>query len=366
MPAIFWGVVFYRLAKKSMQKKPASFTTAIPVKEDPVERWYTCPKCGQLVREGEDCDCEAFSASRRLVTQTQEPVYMLEDKDGFFVRVPHSKVAAWKKAQMDPGYSLNNAECQSAARAASMIYPSQVSQKAERKKFVSFFPCLFRKLNKTNITFACIVVFLALFLFFDFKSSSQSTPPSSSHDSGLSSHGTTENKPFNIRKKEDTPDPKSTDGRVTITQIETGKTWTSGSDPDVGLSAVPIHNGEIIIEPSEEGLAPLTIETRGTEKYYVPLKPLGYEGSEMSFYVIGGQTAEVLVPLGYYELYYATGNTWYGLENLFGSKTERFKCDDTFDFYEEDNYYQGWTVTLYKVSNGNMSTKAVSEEDFPI
>lgn len=26
--------------------------------DEPKERWYTCPKCGQLVREGADCDCE--------------------------------------------------------------------------------------------------------------------------------------------------------------------------------------------------------------------------------------------------------------------------------------------------------------------
>lgn len=29
-------------------------------KEQPAERWYTCQKCGQLVREGEVCDCEAI------------------------------------------------------------------------------------------------------------------------------------------------------------------------------------------------------------------------------------------------------------------------------------------------------------------
>lgn len=28
-------------------------------KEQPKERWYTCQKCGQLVRDGEVCDCEA-------------------------------------------------------------------------------------------------------------------------------------------------------------------------------------------------------------------------------------------------------------------------------------------------------------------
>lgn len=32
---------------------------AIP-KDRRAERWYTCPKCGQLVQEGEACDCEAI------------------------------------------------------------------------------------------------------------------------------------------------------------------------------------------------------------------------------------------------------------------------------------------------------------------
>lgn len=41
-----------KLWGKRKQVRPA-----IP-REEPKERWYTCPKCGQLVREGEDCDCE--------------------------------------------------------------------------------------------------------------------------------------------------------------------------------------------------------------------------------------------------------------------------------------------------------------------
>lgn len=33
---------------------------AIP-HDEPKERWYTCPKCGQLVPEGKPCDCESLS-----------------------------------------------------------------------------------------------------------------------------------------------------------------------------------------------------------------------------------------------------------------------------------------------------------------
>lgn len=88
-------------------------------------------------------------------------------------------------------------------------------------------------------------------------------------------------------------------------------------------------------------------------------------GARMSFYVSAGKSAEVLVPLGEYEIYYATGQTWYGPDDKFGSDTQFYKCDDTFDFYEDDDGYVGWTLTLYKVSNGNMDSTPIDEGDFP-
>ena len=53
MPALLWGYVFYRLARSVLEKKP--------VPAIPKERWYTCPKCGQLVPKGKPCDCESLS-----------------------------------------------------------------------------------------------------------------------------------------------------------------------------------------------------------------------------------------------------------------------------------------------------------------
>lgn len=56
IPAMLWGYVFYRLARGILEKKPVEDARQ---QEQPKERWYTCPKCGQLVHEGEACDCEA-------------------------------------------------------------------------------------------------------------------------------------------------------------------------------------------------------------------------------------------------------------------------------------------------------------------
>lgn len=155
--------------------------------------------------------------------------------------------------------------------------------------------------------------------------------------------------------------------------------------PSPALTPVIIRNGEIVLEPSSEMLAPLTVKASEDANYFILLKPLNppsssspssivqrlermefMGGARMSFYVSAGKSAEVSVPLGDFEIYYATGQTWYGPEEKFGSDTQFYKCDDTFDFYEDDDGYVGWTLTLYKVSNGNMDSTEINESDFPI
>lgn len=42
----------------------------------------------------------------------QEEIYLMEDRDGFMVRVPASKLESWKKAQQQPPRPLNKAEQQ--------------------------------------------------------------------------------------------------------------------------------------------------------------------------------------------------------------------------------------------------------------
>lgn len=84
----------------------------------------------------------------------------------------------------------------------------------------------------------------------------------------------------------------------------------------------------------------------------------------MSFFVRAGETANVDVPLGEYTLYYATGETWYGPELVFGDETIYYKADETFDFYEEGGYINGWTVELYLQFDGNLSTDTIDPDEF--
>ena len=58
-PAILWGMIFYRVAKSILKERQE--VPAIPDQTPPAQRFYTCPKCGQLLPEGQSCDCEDVS-----------------------------------------------------------------------------------------------------------------------------------------------------------------------------------------------------------------------------------------------------------------------------------------------------------------
>jgi len=79
--AMIWGLLFYFMLLKSLIRRglllPKSPTgTETPLKEPDVkDRWYTCPKCGQLVKEGEACDCAAFQK------ETPSEVEKIQDMD---------------------------------------------------------------------------------------------------------------------------------------------------------------------------------------------------------------------------------------------------------------------------------------------
>lgn len=70
VPAVLWGYVFHSIASRiinkiwekdgGMRSEQQNLQAEKPSEKDPeIQRWYTCPKCGQLVRDGEECDCEA-------------------------------------------------------------------------------------------------------------------------------------------------------------------------------------------------------------------------------------------------------------------------------------------------------------------
>lgn len=145
------------------------------------------------------------------------------------------------------------------------------------------------------------------------------------------------------------------------------ETVNNSGGTTVSLQPKNIYNGQMVTWPSGDQVAPLTVSTSGDTNYYIVLKPIDGEARSnggMSF-LVTGTSAEVDVPLGTYAIYYACGADWYGKTHKFGEQTEYFKCNETFEFTSDGEMVYGWTLTLYKVSNGNMTTDEVPESSFP-
>lgn len=125
---------------------------------------------------------------------------------------------------------------------------------------------------------------------------------------------------------------------------------------------VPISPG-IIIGPKTQAVAPLGIRTSAGSNYYIKL--VNHSGEpQMTFFVRGGQYFETLVPLGTYQLRYASGKTWYGEKHRFGPETNYSKADTIFHFRLEGNRYSGYSVELIRQPNGNLPTSRISPDDF--
>lgn len=114
----------------------------------------------------------------------------------------------------------------------------------------------------------------------------------------------------------------------------------------------------------QAGQAPLQIRTSSGANYLVRLEDVSTGKDVMDVFVRGGTTVDVEVPLGTYQLKYASGQNWYGREHLFGPETAYNKADTPFRFYIEGQQISGYTVTLYRVSDGNLRTSKLPPSQF--
>lgn len=124
------------------------------------------------------------------------------------------------------------------------------------------------------------------------------------------------------------------------------------------------YNGEIRNYSYAEKIAPLNIKTSYGANYLVKLKGAYTKEPIMTIFIIGGNEVTINVPLGSFEITYASGNKWYGYNDLFGKETVYSKADEIFNFKDNGYEISGYTITLYRVSNGNLNTQNISQSQF--
>ena len=127
---------------------------------------------------------------------------------------------------------------------------------------------------------------------------------------------------------------------------------------------------------SDYGSLSLTITTVGTSGHYFVLDPVSLYCSPFAdsfqqyryelfakynyikLYVHGGSTVEIQIPKGEYKIYYATGENWYGEEDLFGTDTVYSEINKTFNFSNVSEY-------ALRVPDGNLRISKIKTNEFP-
>lgn len=104
----------------------------------------------------------------------------------------------------------------------------------------------------------------------------------------------------------------------------------------------------------------LSINASSGSHYYIKLVDVATGNPVLVCFIRAGCNATIDVPPGTYEIRYATGKTWYGSDRLFGPETAYSKADKTFEFTPRS----GYTLTLFKVHNGNLKTSSINKNSF--
>jgi len=145
--------------------------------------------------------------------------------------------------------------------------------------------------------------------------------------------------------------------------------------------------GYFVIEPAKKGL-PKTAPVQSKIQFNQPQQPLPLNGAGNSYFTNGiapyvvkvadyynhqpagiyfirsGHSINVELPLGSYEIRYASGKIWYGLQYLFGPVTTYNKADKKFDFINTGDQVSGYTVELYTQVNGNLRSSGISPNEW--
>jgi len=121
----------------------------------------------------------------------------------------------------------------------------------------------------------------------------------------------------------------------------------------------------ILSESNQISLAPFEVITQGLgDHYFIKLEEVISEKVVLTAFIRVGERFERDVPLGSMILKYATGTSWYGVDELFGPETDYYKADDIMVFSQNSNYYEGFTIELYKQVGGNLEVDEIDSSFF--
>jgi tetratricopeptide (TPR) repeat protein len=136
----------------------------------------------------------------------------------------------------------------------------------------------------------------------------------------------------------------------------------------------PPRTGDIVPRRGQKAIAPFGVITELGQNYLIKLVNVDNAKDQIWIYVKGGQSYSTKVAVGTYSFRAATGNEWYGREELFGPSTRFFRLKpktgaavdarQTLQFRKERNRIVGMTISLKSVADGNIEQEAMSRSEF--
>lgn len=126
-------------------------------------------------------------------------------------------------------------------------------------------------------------------------------------------------------------------------------------------SHVPINGGPIPTEFSwkqDDLQSNIVVRAPDDEHVFVKLKRSNDDVTLYQFFVRAGETADVDIPPATYNVCFAFGKTWYGVDELFGGNTV-CSVDKSIRFTRTS----GYEYTLEPVVGGNLNLEHLSLED---
>jgi hypothetical protein len=136
--------------------------------------------------------------------------------------------------------------------------------------------------------------------------------------------------------------------------------------------ALPLPQNGKIRSFAQNRPAVLKVKTASGDHYLVKLTKPGSTDTVVDLFIRAGQAAEIKVPLGTFEIKWATGKEWYGYKKKFGGSTILKKADELFTFEQTVTQTSSGTrtsttvleITLYEVASGNLRTKRIPPDQF--
>lgn len=116
---------------------------------------------------------------------------------------------------------------------------------------------------------------------------------------------------------------------------------------------------------NSELLSPFETRNHTDNKCYL-LKFVNTVDNTVSFTIFLNkqENCNVKVPLGSYIIMAASGETWYGDQELFGPSTSFVKYSNTYNFYISESGYNGWYVDFTNTPDGNLKYSYITEDEF--